>query len=81
MRAYSGVENRQADVYVGVDVFARGDVVGGKFDTNKVNTVLIGERMCYYTLRGRFTKHENQANYRPGFNVINLVEDILRVIM
>ncbi|XP_075998984.1 cytosolic endo-beta-N-acetylglucosaminidase [Genypterus blacodes] len=35
MRAYSGVENRQADVYVGIDVFARGDVVGGKFDTNK----------------------------------------------
>ncbi|XP_064423526.1 cytosolic endo-beta-N-acetylglucosaminidase isoform X2 [Latimeria chalumnae] len=27
--------DRQADVYVGVDVFARGHVVGGKFDTNK----------------------------------------------
>lgn len=27
---------RQADVYVGVDVFARGNVVGGRFDTNKV---------------------------------------------
>uniref|UniRef100_A0A8C9F3R3 Cytosolic endo-beta-N-acetylglucosaminidase n=1 Tax=Pavo cristatus TaxID=9049 RepID=A0A8C9F3R3_PAVCR len=26
---------RHADVYVGVDVFARGDVVGGGFDTNK----------------------------------------------
>ncbi|XP_058284845.1 cytosolic endo-beta-N-acetylglucosaminidase isoform X2 [Hylobates moloch] len=26
---------RQADVYVGVDVFARGNVVGGRFDTDK----------------------------------------------
>nr|XP_033816155.1 cytosolic endo-beta-N-acetylglucosaminidase [Geotrypetes seraphini] len=26
---------RQADVYVGVDVFARGSVVGGQFDTSK----------------------------------------------
>ncbi|XP_053767821.1 cytosolic endo-beta-N-acetylglucosaminidase isoform X2 [Desmodus rotundus] len=26
---------RLADVYVGVDVFARGNVVGGRFDTNK----------------------------------------------
>ncbi|KAF6298474.1 endo-beta-N-acetylglucosaminidase [Rhinolophus ferrumequinum] len=26
---------RQADVYVGVDVFARGNVVGGRFETNK----------------------------------------------
>lgn len=27
---------RTTDVYVGVDVFARGDVIGGGFDTNKV---------------------------------------------
>lgn len=27
---------RRADVYVGVDVFARGNVVGGQFDTYKV---------------------------------------------
>lgn len=27
---------RRADVYVGVDVFARGKVVGGQFDTYKV---------------------------------------------
>jgi len=30
------VRDRQADIYVGVDVFARGKVVGGMFDTNKV---------------------------------------------
>ncbi|XP_027703339.1 cytosolic endo-beta-N-acetylglucosaminidase isoform X1 [Vombatus ursinus] len=28
-------EGRKADVYVGVDIFARGNVVGGGFDTNK----------------------------------------------
>lgn len=33
MRGQAG--ERQVDVYVGVDVFARGDVVGGRFDTNK----------------------------------------------
>nr|XP_020463999.1 cytosolic endo-beta-N-acetylglucosaminidase [Monopterus albus]XP_020464000.1 cytosolic endo-beta-N-acetylglucosaminidase [Monopterus albus] len=35
MREYSGAQGRQADIYIGVDVFARGDVVGGKFETNK----------------------------------------------
>ncbi|XP_071397021.1 cytosolic endo-beta-N-acetylglucosaminidase [Centroberyx affinis] len=35
MKAYSGVQGRQADVYVGVDVFGRGEVVGGMLDTNK----------------------------------------------
>ncbi|XP_036920084.1 cytosolic endo-beta-N-acetylglucosaminidase isoform X2 [Sturnira hondurensis] len=33
MRGQAG--ERLADVYVGVDVFARGNVVGGRFDTNK----------------------------------------------
>lgn len=37
MRDYSELQGRQADIYVGVDVFARGNVVGGKFDTNKVS--------------------------------------------
>uniref|UniRef100_A0A8C6U3Y4 Cytosolic endo-beta-N-acetylglucosaminidase n=1 Tax=Neogobius melanostomus TaxID=47308 RepID=A0A8C6U3Y4_9GOBI len=35
MASYSGVQGRQADVYIGVDVFARGEVVGGMYDTNK----------------------------------------------
>lgn len=35
MRSYSGVQGRQADVYIGVDVFARGEVVGGMYETNK----------------------------------------------
>ncbi|XP_007958023.1 cytosolic endo-beta-N-acetylglucosaminidase [Orycteropus afer afer] len=33
MVAHAG--GRRADVYVGVDVFARGNVVGGRFDTDK----------------------------------------------
>ncbi|KAM5216780.1 cytosolic endo-beta-N-acetylglucosaminidase isoform 2-T2 [Hipposideros larvatus] len=33
MRGQAG--ERQVDIYVGVDVFARGNVVGGRFDTNK----------------------------------------------
>lgn len=43
MRDYSEIQDRQADVYVGVDVFARGQVVGGMFDTNKVRS---GDTMC-----------------------------------
>lgn len=35
MKSYSAAQGRFADIYVGVDVFARGKVVGGKFETNK----------------------------------------------
>ncbi|XP_037834795.1 cytosolic endo-beta-N-acetylglucosaminidase isoform X2 [Kryptolebias marmoratus] len=35
MKEYSELQGRHADVYIGVDVFARGKVVGGKFETNK----------------------------------------------
>ncbi|XP_055008641.1 cytosolic endo-beta-N-acetylglucosaminidase isoform X2 [Boleophthalmus pectinirostris] len=35
MKGYSAVQGREADVYIGVDVFARGDVVGGMYETNK----------------------------------------------
>ena len=35
---------RCTDVYVGVDVFARGDVVGGGFDTGKVGVPGPGQR-------------------------------------
>uniref|UniRef100_A0A8C2CKP7 Cytosolic endo-beta-N-acetylglucosaminidase n=1 Tax=Cyprinus carpio TaxID=7962 RepID=A0A8C2CKP7_CYPCA len=35
MKSYSAAQGRFADIYVGVDVFARGVVVGGKFETNK----------------------------------------------
>ncbi|KAI5097601.1 cytosolic endo-beta-N-acetylglucosaminidase isoform X1 [Silurus meridionalis] len=35
MAADSAAQGRLADIYVGIDVFARGDVMGGKFETNK----------------------------------------------
>ncbi|XP_070778623.1 cytosolic endo-beta-N-acetylglucosaminidase [Enoplosus armatus] len=40
MGDYSGVQGRQADVYIGVDVFARGKVVGGMFETNKALEII-----------------------------------------
>ncbi|KAM9346062.1 cytosolic endo-beta-N-acetylglucosaminidase [Symphorus nematophorus] len=40
MKDYSGVQGRQADVYIGVDVFARGQVVGGMFETNKALEII-----------------------------------------
>lgn len=42
MTDYSGVQGRQADIYIGVDVFARGKVVGGMFQTNKVQAMAEG---------------------------------------
>ncbi|MCJ8739530.1 hypothetical protein PDJAM_G00048290 [Pangasius djambal] len=35
MGSDSAAQGRLADIYVGIDVFARGEVVGGKFETNK----------------------------------------------
>uniref|UniRef100_A0A8C9T9V6 Cytosolic endo-beta-N-acetylglucosaminidase n=1 Tax=Scleropages formosus TaxID=113540 RepID=A0A8C9T9V6_SCLFO len=35
MKTYSAARGRLANVYVGVDVFARSEVVGGEFETNK----------------------------------------------
>lgn len=40
MSEFSGVQGRQADVYIGVDVFARGKVVGGMFETNKALEII-----------------------------------------
>ncbi|TKS92353.1 Cytosolic endo-beta-N-acetylglucosaminidase [Collichthys lucidus] len=51
MAGYSGVEGRKADVYIGVDVFARGKVVGGMFETNKVHAV--NDRVCLFMKKRR----------------------------
>nr|XP_040047089.1 LOW QUALITY PROTEIN: cytosolic endo-beta-N-acetylglucosaminidase [Gasterosteus aculeatus aculeatus] len=40
MGDYGGIQGRKADVYVGVDVFARGNVVGGMLETNKALEVI-----------------------------------------
>lgn len=47
MKSYSAAKDRFVDIYVGVDVFARGKVVGGKFETNKVSEVLVREYVKY----------------------------------
>lgn len=55
---------RRADVYVGVDVFARGDVVGGRFDTNKVGGGTGGRGwgpVFSWTFRSPLTSRERQA--------------------
>lgn len=45
MSDYSEAQGRQADIYVGVDVFARGKVVGGMFETNKVSDM---RQLCQF---------------------------------
>ncbi|KAL2101498.1 hypothetical protein ACEWY4_003259 [Coilia grayii] len=40
MKTLSFAQERQVDIFVGVDVFARSDVVGGKFETNKALDLL-----------------------------------------
>uniref|UniRef100_A0A665U3R5 Cytosolic endo-beta-N-acetylglucosaminidase n=1 Tax=Echeneis naucrates TaxID=173247 RepID=A0A665U3R5_ECHNA len=40
MKDYSEIQGRTADVYIGVDVFGRGKVVGGMMETNKALEVI-----------------------------------------
>lgn len=68
---------RRVDVYVGVDVFARGKVVGGQFDTYKVGGGPRGwGRGCGLqafhglvfsgTFRSRLPSREGRGNILPG---------------
>ncbi|XP_008283953.1 cytosolic endo-beta-N-acetylglucosaminidase [Stegastes partitus] len=68
MKDYSGAQGRQADIYVGVDVFARGQVVGGMFETNKAlelirkhnfSTAIFAPGWVYET-------HENKSEFRKN---------------
>lgn len=45
------LQDRQADIYVGVDVFARGEVVGGMFETNKVRNCELCLPACACTVQ------------------------------
>ncbi|XP_035036139.1 cytosolic endo-beta-N-acetylglucosaminidase isoform X1 [Hippoglossus stenolepis] len=40
MKEDSGIKGREADVYIGVDVFGRGEVVGGMLETNKALEII-----------------------------------------
>ncbi|XP_068192303.1 cytosolic endo-beta-N-acetylglucosaminidase isoform X2 [Antennarius striatus] len=72
MRDYSGVRGRQADIYVGIDVFARGEVVGGMFDTNKAlqvvrkhnfSAAIFAPGWVYEALRDRTEFRRNQDRF------------------
>ncbi|KAK5855686.1 hypothetical protein PBY51_007343 [Eleginops maclovinus] len=72
MAGYSGLEGRQADVYVGVDVFARGKVVGGMWETNKAlefirkhnfSVALFAPGWVYETLSDKTQFRKNQDKF------------------
>ncbi|XP_033969683.1 cytosolic endo-beta-N-acetylglucosaminidase isoform X1 [Trematomus bernacchii] len=72
MTGYSGLDGRQADVYVGVDVFARGKVVGGMWETNKAleiirkhnfSVALFAPGWVYETLSDKTQFRKNQDKF------------------
>ncbi|XP_046893879.1 cytosolic endo-beta-N-acetylglucosaminidase [Hypomesus transpacificus] len=72
MEAFSAAQGRLADIYVGVDVFARGEVVGGKFDTNKalelirkhnLSTAIFAPGWVYETLSDKTEFRNNQDKF------------------
>ncbi|NWW79239.1 ENASE acetylglucosaminidase, partial [Climacteris rufus] len=78
---------RQTDVYVGVDVFARGDVIGGGFDTDKslrlirqygLSTAIFAPGWVYEHLgKENFLQNENRfwaslAEYLPTHSICTL---------
>ncbi|KAK9535735.1 hypothetical protein VZT92_008098 [Zoarces viviparus] len=72
MRDYSGIQGRQADVYIGVDVFARGKVVGGMLETNKAleiirkhgfSTAIFAPGWVYETLNDKTEFRKNQDKF------------------
>ncbi|XP_031726930.1 cytosolic endo-beta-N-acetylglucosaminidase [Anarrhichthys ocellatus] len=72
MRDYSGIQGRQADVYIGVDVFARGKVVGGMLETNKAleiirkhgfSTAIFAPGWVYETLNDKTKFRKNQDKF------------------
>ncbi|NWI40568.1 ENASE acetylglucosaminidase, partial [Picathartes gymnocephalus] len=78
---------RQSDVYVGVDVFARGDVIGGGFDTDKslrlirqygLSAAIFAPGWVYEHLgKENFLQNENRfwgllAEYLPTHSICTL---------
>ncbi|GCC26007.1 hypothetical protein chiPu_0004421 [Chiloscyllium punctatum] len=83
----SMIEGRQADIYVGIDVFGRGDVVGGEFTTNRslelirkynFSAAIFAPGWVYETL-GKENFHQNQhkfwnllTEYLPSHSICSL---------
>uniref|UniRef100_A0A673ICX0 Cytosolic endo-beta-N-acetylglucosaminidase n=1 Tax=Sinocyclocheilus rhinocerous TaxID=307959 RepID=A0A673ICX0_9TELE len=67
MKSYSAAQGRFADIYVGVDVFARGKVVGGKFETNKaLNMIRMYEFSTAIFAPGWVYECHEKANFRQN---------------
>ncbi|KAG7221978.1 hypothetical protein INR49_028261, partial [Caranx melampygus] len=68
MKDYSGIQGRMADVYVGVDVFARGKVVGGMLETNKALEVIRrhGFSTAIFAPGWVYETHEDKTEFRKN---------------
>ncbi|XP_016102942.1 cytosolic endo-beta-N-acetylglucosaminidase-like [Sinocyclocheilus grahami] len=67
MKSYSAAQGRFADIYVGIDVFARGKVVGGKFETNKaLNMIRKYEFSTAIFAPGWVYEYHEKADFRQN---------------
>ncbi|KAM7372584.1 hypothetical protein PAMP_009742 [Pampus punctatissimus] len=68
MKEYSGIQGRQADVYIGVDVFARGQVVGGMFETNKALEIIRKHNFsaAIFAPGWVYEAHEDKTQFRKN---------------
>ncbi|XP_042247664.1 cytosolic endo-beta-N-acetylglucosaminidase isoform X1 [Thunnus maccoyii] len=68
MKNYSGIQGRQADVYIGVDVFARGEVVGGMFETNKALEIIRKHNFsaAIFAPGWVYETHEDKTEFRQN---------------
>ncbi|XP_065549422.1 cytosolic endo-beta-N-acetylglucosaminidase isoform X2 [Lathamus discolor] len=53
---------RQTDVYIGIDVFARGDVISGGFDTNKVEEAAPWYDLSAQEIQPLYPEHEGRLS-------------------
>ncbi|XP_059203698.1 cytosolic endo-beta-N-acetylglucosaminidase [Centropristis striata] len=68
MADYSGIQGRQADVFIGVDVFARGKVVGGMLETNKALEVIRKHNFstAIFAPGWVYETHEDKTEFRKN---------------
>ncbi|XP_028254672.1 cytosolic endo-beta-N-acetylglucosaminidase-like isoform X2 [Parambassis ranga] len=68
MKEDSGAQGRQADIYVGVDVFARGHVVGGMFETNKALELIRRHNFsaAIFAPGWVYETHEDKSKFRKN---------------
>ncbi|CAI5674091.1 cytosolic endo-beta-N-acetylglucosaminidase [Oreochromis niloticus] len=62
------LQDRQADIYVGVDVFARGEVVGGMFETNKALEIIRRHNfsVAIFAPGWVYETHEDKSEFRKN---------------